>query len=421
MTVMQIVFGQHRCQIISIVTRIGRRSVRPPRKIGVISTLFFHEPERKKPMMKVASYVLFAIVALPLQATIYLGSYQGEILGIDESNYSITQHIKLKTGIPREMVLMPDKKHLLVMTSQFSGIEIVDLEKGEVTDSWNMDSPNTRLRPTSMAVDPSGRYVYTMSAIYTKKPDRWDIGEDKLAVIDLTTKKIVRSELFPKDKKPDSFGMSFRVSPDGKSLYLFGESVLIFSTDTLKLEKEINLTKPVYPGMSRVNFVPEIDPHDTPESVTALFQTEDPYVHRHIFGLGMFNLNTRSFEFTPIGTTVPGKSEDGGMSNIRLSVDRKIGYAVASFGEHGDKTCQFWSFDIPRKALKARENFECNSRFYFSNSFDGNDLLIFGAGFEISVYDASTLKFKKTVNLGYDVTMSGMIVVAPHSTQVAAR
>jgi DNA-binding beta-propeller fold protein YncE len=224
----------------------------------------------------IAGAVLLSFFALHCQAAIYLGTYQGEILEINDSTYAIAKHIKLNTGIPREMVLMPDKKRLLVMTSEFSGIEIVDLQKAEVIDSWQMNTPTTRLRPTSIAVDPTGRFVYTMAATHTKEIDRWDIGEDKLAVIDLTQRKVVRSELFPKDKKPDSFGMSFRVSPDGKSLYLFGEAVLIFNTDTLKLEKEINLEKPTYPGMSRVNFVPEIDPNDSPDSVTALFSNRGP-------------------------------------------------------------------------------------------------------------------------------------------------
>jgi hypothetical protein len=372
-------------------------------------------------MKTIAFTLLLALSAGHARATIYLATYAGELLQIDDATYSVVKKIKLKTGIAREMVLTPDKKRIVLMTNQYSGLEIVDLEKGEVVDSWLMDSPTTRLRPTSMAVDPTGRYLYTMTALYTKKVDRWDIGEEKLAVIDLVDKKIVREELFPKEKKPDSFGMSFRVSPDGKSLYLFGPSVLIFDTATLKLEKEINLEKPTDPGMSRVNFIPEIDPHDSPDSITALFQTEDPYVHREIFGLGQFNLNTRTFEFNPIGTTVPGKDEDGGMSNIRLSTDRKTGYAVANFGEHGDKTCQFWSFNIPRKALESRQDFVCNSRFYFSSSYDGKDLLIYGAGFEIGVYDAATLKLKKMVNLGYDVTMAGLIIVPPQTAQVAAR
>jgi hypothetical protein len=213
--------------------------------------------------------------------------------------------------------------------------------------------------------------------------------------------------------------MSFRVSPDGKSLYLFGSSVLIFNTDTLKLEKEINLQKPVDPGMARVNFVPEIDPHDDPNSVTALFETEDPYVHRHIFGIAQFNLNSREFTFDPVGTVVPGKNEEG--SIVRLSADRKLGYTVASYGIHGDKSCQFWSFDIPQKKLLSKSDFTCNTRFYFSNSYDGKDLLIFGAGFEIGVYDAASLKLKKTVNLNNDVTMAGMIVAPPSGGQVASR
>ncbi len=372
-------------------------------------------------MKSIALAILVSLFAARCKATIYLATYQGELLAIEDSTYTVSKRIKLKSGLAREMLLMPDKKRILLMTNQYSGMEIVDLEKGEVVESWNMDTPNTRLRPTSMAVDPTGRYVYTMSARYTKTNDRWEIGENKINVIDLTTHKVVREGLFPKDKSPDTFGMSFRVSPDGKSLYLFGNSVLIFDTTTLKVDKEIDLEKPVYPGMARVNFIPEIDPHDSPETVTALFQTEDPYVHRRIFGLAAFNLNTRTFTFNPIGTTVPGKNEDGGMSNVRLSADRKTGYAVASFGEHGDKSCQFWSFDITRKALKSREDFSCNTRFYFSSSYDGSDLLIYGAGFEIGVYDAATLKQKKLVNLGYDVTMAGLVVVPPSSTAQVAR
>ena len=136
--------------------------------------------------------LLLSFFAVRSQATIYLGTYQGELLAIDDSTYAVTKHIKLKSGIPREMVLMPDKKRILLMTNQYSGLEIVDLEKGEVVESWNMDTPTTRLRPTSMAVDPTGRYVYTMSAKYTKTIDRWEIEDEKLSVIVLTTHKVFR-------------------------------------------------------------------------------------------------------------------------------------------------------------------------------------------------------------------------------------
>src|SRR5450755_367532 len=120
-------------------------------------------------MKRIALAVFAVMCASQARATIYLATYQGDLLQIDDATYSVVKQIKLKTGIARELVLMPDKKRILVMTNQYSGFEIVDLQKGEVIDSWKLDSPTTRLRPTSMAIDPTGRYVYTMTATYTKK------------------------------------------------------------------------------------------------------------------------------------------------------------------------------------------------------------------------------------------------------------
>jgi hypothetical protein len=44
-------------------------------------------------------------------------------------------------------------------------------------------------------------------------------------------------------------------------------------------------------------------------------------------------------------------------------------------------------------------------------SSTGKELYIYGAGFEIEIYDASTLKLKRVTDLKNDVTMAGMIVV----------
>jgi hypothetical protein len=44
-------------------------------------------------------------------------------------------------------------------------------------------------------------------------------------------------------------------------------------------------------------------------------------------------------------------------------------------------------------------------------SGDGKHLYIYGAGFEIEVYDAATLQYERTWNLNHDVTGGGLIVV----------
>ena len=42
---------------------------------------------------------------------------------------------------------------------------------------------------------------------------------------------------------------------------------------------------------------------------------------------------------------------------------------------------------------------------------DGKKLYIYGAGFEIEVYDAATLKYERTWDLNNDITGAGLIAL----------
>jgi hypothetical protein len=44
-------------------------------------------------------------------------------------------------------------------------------------------------------------------------------------------------------------------------------------------------------------------------------------------------------------------------------------------------------------------------------SGDGKKLYFYGAGFQIEVYDAATLKYEKTWDLNTDITFAGMVTV----------
>jgi hypothetical protein len=68
----------------------------------------------------------------------------------------------------------------------------------------------------------------------------------------------------------------------------------------------------------------------------------------------------------------------------------------------------------PSAAISPRtmtSEFPCRPRFSFGISSDGTKLYVYGAGFEIEVQDAATLKLQETINLQNDVTMGGIIVV----------
>ena len=55
--------------------------------------------------------------------------------------------------------------------------------------------------------------------------------------------------------------------------------------------------------------------------------------------------------------------------------------------------------------------FPCRPRFTFGISSDGKHLYLYGAGFEIEVWDAVTLKLERVIDLQNDVTMGGIVVI----------
>src|SRR5271166_4185193 len=98
------------------------------------------------------------------------------------------------------------------------------------------------------------------------------------------------------------------------------------------------------------------------------------------------------------------------MAGLQVAPDKRNAYTVVANGLHGNKRCEFWAFDLATDGITQRAEFPCRSRFSFGMSSDGKKLYIYGAGFEIEVYDAATLKYERTWDLNNDVTF-GMAVL----------
>jgi hypothetical protein len=84
---------------------------------------------------------------------------------------------------------------------------------------------------------------------------------------------------------------------------------------------------------------------------------------------------------------------------------------VVANGANGNKRCEFWKFDLSSDRVTDRAEVSCRTRFSFGMSSDGKKLYIYGAGFEIEVYDAATLKLEKTWDLQTDITYAGIAVL----------
>ena len=108
-----------------------------------------------------------------------------------------------------------------------------------------------------------------MIASETEKP--------KYSVIDLAQQKIVRTaDVAPEDESANEGGPGrggFDISPDGKYLYQFRDSVVVLDTADFKVAERIPLAKPELEGMENLNFGALLQSIRTPgERVFSLFQ-----------------------------------------------------------------------------------------------------------------------------------------------------
>ena len=357
---------------------------------------------RTFPLLLIAATCLHA--AAPAGHLTYLGAWPHQIIVFDSDKEKIVDQIDLKNDVPRSLVLSPDKTKLYASTLNDNSIVTVDLATNKVLASFTLNTGNQKVRLAGLAPDPTGRYLYSLATIITKQIDHYDIDPPKFVVIDLVDQKIARTAEFPKEEGFLGYRISMKASPDGKYLYLFRESILVFDTATLKLVRKIELAKPPAPGMENLSLNMVDDPNEIPGMLTSVFNSSDPYVHRQVFGIAQINLADLSFEFTPIGPAATG------MLPLLLTPDRKIGYTVAINGTHGDRRCEFWSFDMQSRKLLNRKEFNGRTRFFFGLSADGAKIFVYGAGYQIEVYDAKTFQMRSDIDVPGDIT-TNMIVL----------
>jgi hypothetical protein len=338
-------------------------------------------------------------------ATIVLGGYPDQIQFVDDSDGAVKQRVTLASGLPTNLQKSPDGKLIYISTLTEGGIEVLDAATRKVVKSISLNDGVTKYRFTGGVPDPSGRYFYILGEKIDKGIDSYRISKPQFMVVDLKSGQVARSEeLDPKDQDM-GWRTSLSISPDGKTLYAFQKKVLVVDTATLKVADRIDLEKPDFAGMQDVGIGGTLESLHTPGQYISLFNSQDPYVQNKVFGIARFDLSSRAFTFKPIGPAPEN------MAGLEVTPDGKIGYTVAVTGKLGAKRCEFWSFDLETNTALDKAEFPCRSRFYFSMSRDGQKLYIYGAGYDIAVYDAKTLKLEQDWELTNDITMAGLLTL----------
>ncbi|MBV8847678.1 MAG: hypothetical protein JO307_33105 [Bryobacterales bacterium] len=363
--------------------------------------------------MKLIFVSLGLISAIASGGTIFAGAYPDRILVIDEAQGKIVDRIHLVTGLPRGLRLSYDRKSIIVSTNDHSGFEVLDLASRKITNHFVLDDATHRYRINGGAPDPEGKLLYASTIEITKQIDRYAIGKPKYTIIDMAQQKIVKTVDQPEDEPGRGGrggggggrnGGGFEVSPDGKYLYQFGSTVTVLNSSDFSIVEKIDLAQPDAPAIENLGLGGLLESISQPGEHVAIFNFSDPIVHNRVFGLARFDLNTRKFDFTAMGPAPVA------MTNLRVTPDKKMGYTVITNGTLGNKRCEFWGLDLGTSKLARTGEVPCRSRYSFGISANGAKLYMYGAGFEIDVYDAVTFKHETTWDLNNDMT-GGMVVL----------
>lgn len=359
----------------------------------------------KKLRIGVIAAALAAAASLhPLHAeTMVLGGYPDQLMLVDEASGQVEERVTLATGLPTSMHLSNDRERIYVTTITTSGIEVFDTATHRIINSFSLNTPTTRYRFSGGVPDPTGRYFYIMGMRIDKLLDSYRISELQYMVVDLEQQKVVRSvDVAPEDRGP-SYRSRLALSPDGRTLYVFKDKVIVLETETLEVVDRIDLAKPDFPGMQDVSVSGSLETLASPNEYVSVFNAVDPYIQNKVFGIARFDLQSRHFSFSPIGPAPDS------MAGLQVAPDGKNAYTVAVNGERGSARCEFWHFDLTSNIAVNNAAFPCRSRFFFGMSPNGEKLYIYGAGFDVAVYDAKTLQPAGDWELTNDATMAGML------------
>ncbi len=343
----------------------------------------------------------------------YIGTLDKKLLVFDEDKEEVVGEIQL-TGIPRVTALSADQKTLYILTTRMV-FESVDLTNRKVLGSFDLSDARTRprligsgpdpinignsARYSGLAVDPQGRYLYTTMKVVIKDIEHYHVEDPQFIAIDLRDMKIAKAWPFPKGMDQGfGFNATFKVSPDGKLLYVFQENILVFDLATFTQVEEIPLAQPSYPGATPYHLAESGDTFDSPDTVTSVFTSVDQVVHKGTLGMATMNLTTRKVTYFPIGPLLP-------MMGFLISPDHKRGYSVMpKMGTGENKLTEWWVWDIESHKVINKKEFETRPTFKFAVGGDGKRLYLYGAGSTLEIWDAATLESKKVIYLNKDTT-----------------
>lgn len=326
---------------------------------------------------------------------IYMAAYDHAIHVVDERTLDMVRRIPVETGIPIDLVLSADHERIYVRDAEFEEIEIVDREAGRSTGSFTLSRGRSKVRIWGFTVHPSEDFAVLNTIRYTKRIDRWEVGDPVLLKYDLRRGEVSDTIPWPEGEERQRARLMF--SPGGEFLYFFGTDVLVLDAADFSEADRWELSRPTEDGLGRFSFGFPVSPHDDPGFHTGLFSVTDPVQNRRMMGIARVNLSEKEFDFYTLGPREP--------VSFRLAPggDKAHGL-LQQIGNY-----EFWTFDLRQRRVERRQRFSGRPRMGLAVSSNGELLYVYNAGATIDVYDAANYQLLRTAT--YDADMTDFLMI----------
>ena len=334
--------------------------------------------------------------------SIYLGSYAGRLVVIDEATEKVSAQIALTTGVPWTTHRSPDNTRFYIENADQEHFEVVDIPTRKSIDSFTFSEGNKKVRALSFAVDPQHRVMSVMTRAATKLVDRFEIGPPTLIQYDLKDHKIITTLPWSREPEPAYFSFAMRYSPDGKLLYVFGSEILVLDATTLKQVATWDLSIPNDQTLGSFGLGSLDDTNDDPAWFNALFTMKDPIQRRSLLVIGRVNLDTRTLDYFPLGP-VPSL----GQSSFVRGGDGQHAYIL--FQDIAQS--EVWRIDLTQKRVEQKVMFRGRPRMAIRTSSNGKIIYLYQAGRTIDLYDADGFTYLRTITLDGDMPYGTFHVV----------
>jgi hypothetical protein len=330
-------------------------------------------------------------------ALLFVGTYDKSIHVIDEATEQVTERIPLRTGIPRSMQLSHDRQRLYVMDISQENIEVVDIPGRRTLYTFSLSKAGEQVRIWGFNVEPQERYAILLAKYYRRKLDRFEVSGPLLLRYDLQQHTVTDTIKWPQGREQDGAGMIF--SPSGEHLYFMGDSaIIVLETERFAEVDRWDYGTSLDQGMGRFEFGFARQPYDDPDIHTGLFRYTDPVQNRRMMGVARVNLAERQVDFFPLGP------------------NEGVGFTLAPGGQRAYGLRQevgnyeFYTFDLVSRRISDRTRFPGRPRMGLMTSSNGRHLYIFIAGNTIDIYDSTTFRYLRSIELDADTT-TGLIVL----------